>query len=275
MLEDGYLKQLVEEQEKQKRAERNFIPKELLCFTTKNFISTGLPVKKPKENEFKRHNNLVTTNLMAPQEIGLPYGKIPRLAIIKIVTYIYQKKSQIMYIGTDNREHFENLGLNPNTSGRHAAEKNSQLNRLLNCAFYIEKKDGNGLIETERFFIAKRNSTIDIKGLIEIEFSDEFYHYVLDKKNIVPLNKSNLEGLSAVQLDLYIMLSYWLRYLSNKKQRKAVITYEKLKEQLGLSFEEKRHLLRCIKMNMSGIESFLLEGKVNFGKSGLEIELYE
>lgn len=275
MLEEGYLRQLVEEQERQKFAEKKIIPKNLLCFTTKNFISTGLPVKKPKKNEFKRHNNLVTTNLLAPQEIGLPYGKIPRIAIIKMVTYIYQTKKQIMPIGSGNREHFKILGLNLNTSGRYSAEKNNQLNRLLNCAFYIEKKDENGLTKVERFFIAKRSSALDIKGLIEIEFSDEFYHYVLNKKNIVPLNKSYLVGLSAFQLDLYIMLSYWLRYLTNKKQRKAVITYEKLKEQLGLAFGEKRHLVRCIKMNLERIELFLLEGKASLGKSGIEIELYD
>lgn len=257
------------------RIRKNYdIPRELLCFSTKNFVSTGLPVRKPKDNEFKRQNNLVTTNIVAPKDIGLPYGKVPRLAIIAMVTYIYKTKKRVMNIGTGNREHYENLGINNNTSGRCAADKNRQLNRLLNCAFYFKKRYNDGRVVEERFFIAKRNTLIDINTIEQIEFSDDFYKYALDKKNIVAINKGYLIGLSAFQMDLYISLAYWINYLQKQpyKNKKTVISYENLNKQLGLAFTKIRHFVRCIKNNIGRVE-VCLNAKVNVIKNGIQIEV--
>lgn len=250
------------------------IPPELLCFSTKNFVSTGLPVRKPKDNEFRRQNNLVTTNIVVPKDIGLPYGKIPRLALIAMITYIYKTKNRIMIIGSGNREHFQNLGINNNTSGRCAAEKNRQLNRLLNCAFYYEKRNKNGQAVKEYFFIAKRNTMTDINTIEQIEFSEEFYQYVLKKENIVAINKGCLAGLSAFQLDLYVSLAYWIKYLEKRpyKNKKTVIPFENLSKQLGLAFTEIRHFVRCIKNNIGRVEA-CLNAKVNVIKNGIQIEV--
>ena len=81
------------------------IPTENLCFITKNFISTGLPMRAIDKNEFHRYNNRVSTCMLAPSDTGLPYGMIPRYAIVAIVTYIVRTDEQIMQIGSSNREH--------------------------------------------------------------------------------------------------------------------------------------------------------------------------
>lgn len=247
------------------------IPPENLCFTAKCFISTGLPVKRPKGNEFKRQNNLVTTNLIAPNEIGLPYGKSSRLALISMVTYVYRNQNQVMNIGAGNLNHFKSFGLGNATSGKIAAQKKDQLNRLLNCAFYVAIDKGKGAVEEKRFFIAKESTKIDVNKIQQIEFSDEFYKYASNKKNIVPISNEHFAEMSAIQMDLYFILSYWVVYLKNKCIKETVVTYEHLEKQLGLSFSERRYFIRSVKNNVSYIKAWL-DVKIDFVEQGIQIE---
>lgn len=235
------------------------IPSKNLCFITKNFLSTGLPMRPINEIEFRRYNNRVSTCMLAPSHIGLPYGMIPRQAIIAMVTYIKRTEKQTMPIGTTNREHFEALGIQTNTSGRILKYKNKQLNALLNCAFYVTKINEDGESKTIRFFIAKENSIDHLNHVQSITFSDEFYHYVLGKNNAVPLDRCMLAQFARSPLcfDLYITLAFWHHYIQYNQKYCCSISYKALQKQLGLKFERDADFKRQIQLAIRRVKTFL------------------
>lgn len=50
-----------------------------LGFMTRAMVQATMPHRDPKVNEFRRRNGNYTLTMLAPSEIGLPYGVIPRL----------------------------------------------------------------------------------------------------------------------------------------------------------------------------------------------------
>ena len=244
---------------KKNRKKYNILPHNL-CYITKNFLATGLPMRSTDDqNEFRRCNNLVSTCMLAPSHIGLPYGMIPRYAIIAMITYIVRTKNQTMPIGSTNREHFEALGLRTNTSGRILKYKNQQLNALLNCAFFITRTDDSGDRKTIRFFIAKEDSVDRLENVQSITFSDEFYQYALSPNNAVPLDRCILAQFARSPLcfDMYITLAYRYHYMQRNKKYYCSISYKVLQKQLGLKFERETDFRRQIQLALRRVKMFL------------------
>lgn len=253
------------------------IPSENLCFISKNFVATGLPMRKFAGNEFVRQNNLVTTHMVSLQDIGLPYGMVARWIIISIVTYMVRTRKQIMYIGNSNREHFEYLGVKQTTSGRATKERNEQIKRVLNCGFHIDKQTKDGLqTESNRFYISKQERIDDVKDIKEIVISDDFYNYVIVKKQIFPLDRKVLRLLSKSQspviFDLYIFLCYQQKYMRNTGRSQMHIPIESLVAQFGMQFKRPFDFKRRIENGVKCVQTFL-QADIDIDTKGLVMTL--
>ncbi|HKH47598.1 MAG TPA: hypothetical protein VKM72_23320, partial [Thermoanaerobaculia bacterium] len=47
-----------------------------LCFFARAFVATTLPHKRPSASQFTRECHFYTLSLTAPEEVGLPYGRL-------------------------------------------------------------------------------------------------------------------------------------------------------------------------------------------------------
>lgn len=64
-----------------------------LCFFARAFVATTLPHKRPPTPQFTRECYFYTLSLTAPEEVGLPYGRLPRLALSALTTAALRAKS--------------------------------------------------------------------------------------------------------------------------------------------------------------------------------------
>jgi len=70
-----------------------------LGYMTRALVQATLPHSRYEGNEFTRRNGLFTLSIMSPQQIGLPYGVIPRLLIAWVTTEAVLKRQRTLVLG--------------------------------------------------------------------------------------------------------------------------------------------------------------------------------
>src|SRR5262245_10291785 len=70
-----------------------------LGYMARVLTQATLPHKKVEENQFKRSNGVLTLSIMAPEEVGLPYGTIPRLLLSWLTTEAVKTKTPELVLG--------------------------------------------------------------------------------------------------------------------------------------------------------------------------------
>ena len=84
-----------------------------LGFMTRALVQATMPHKAVQGNEFVRKNGGFTLTMLAPSEIGLPYGNIPRLLIAWITTEAVRTKQQELVLGNSLSDFMRQLDLVP------------------------------------------------------------------------------------------------------------------------------------------------------------------
>jgi Plasmid encoded RepA protein len=72
-----------------------------------------LPHKKVEGSQFKRSNGVFSLSVLAPEEVGLPYGTIPRLLLSWLTTEAVRTKTPELILGHTLSEFMTQLGLVP------------------------------------------------------------------------------------------------------------------------------------------------------------------
>ena len=90
--------------------------------------------RDPKANEFRRRNGNYTLTMLAPSEIGLPYGVIPRLLLAWISTETVRTQERTLVLGDNLSGFMRQLDLVP-TGGRWGTitRLRGQMQRLFSC----------------------------------------------------------------------------------------------------------------------------------------------
>lgn len=101
-------------------------------FLARAFIVATLPHSRPSGNEFTRRNGYYRLTLLAPTEIGLPYGRYPRLALAWMTTRAVKTKSPYLELGPSFSKFAQSLGITPTTGPRGSLSGlREQVHRLL------------------------------------------------------------------------------------------------------------------------------------------------
>ena len=66
----------------------------LVGFLARALVQATLPHSDPKSNEFVRRNGHLTLSIMAPRNVGLPYGRYPRLVLAYLSTEAVRRKTR-------------------------------------------------------------------------------------------------------------------------------------------------------------------------------------
>jgi len=184
------------------------------------------------------------------QSLGLPYGSIPRLLLLWIVSEAVRTGERNIKLGATLNEFLREIGLNPRTGGgkrSDAKRLKEQLLRLLQCRISFKYSEGDETKGSGAFLnmdLAREArywwdfKTPDQASLFESELvlGEVFFEAIT--ANPVPTDFRALRALkqSSFAIDLYIWTTYRVFRLQQRQQAEVSIPLTSLKEQFGTDY---------------------------------------
>ena len=247
-----------------------------LGFMTRAMVQATMPHRDPKVNEFRRRNGNYTLTMLAPSEIGLPYGVIPRLLLAWISTETVRTQERTLVLGDNLSGFMRQLDLVP-TGGRWGTitRLRGQMQRLFSCMVTCSYDSGN------RFALKNVNIASEVNlwwepkapdqvGLWEstLKLSEEFYREVIDYP--IPVDMRALKALkkSPLALDVYIWLTYRMSYLKDA----TVIPWPLLMAQFGADYGRERAFKEAFIEALRKVLTIYSDAKVEPTPQGLQLK---
>lgn len=174
------------------------------------------------------------------QSLGVPYGSLPRLVLIHIMTEAVRTRSRHVVLGATFTDWMRRMGFRTISYGPRGSATliRNQLDRLLACEWMIRwDRDARA---GERDFAVKEikltNEYVGTDGRAgaftrEIVMTEGFFDHL--REHAVPLNENAIRQLrdSATALDLYTWLAYRLPRIN--ATRPASISWQQLAVHFG------------------------------------------
>jgi hypothetical protein len=172
--------------------------------------------------------------------LGVPYGSLPRLVLIHIMTEAVRTKSRHIVLGKTFTEWMRRMGFRTISYGPRGSATliREQLDRLLACEWMIRWESGTDSHDRE-FGIKEIKLTNEYVGvdrkngafIREIYMTEGFFDHL--RQHAVPLNENAIRHIrdSATALDLYTWLAYRLPRINPK--RAATISWQQLAVHFG------------------------------------------
>ncbi|QYF42613.1 pirin (plasmid) [Xanthomonas citri pv. citri] len=225
----------------------------MLGFMARVLVQATMPHSKPDSNEYSRKNGTLQVSIMAPSQIGLPYGSYPRLLLAWLTTEAVRTKSPTLHLGDTLTEFMNKLDLNP-TGGRwgNITALKEQANRLFGSSVVAyddvrEKSKSARHVRGSQIIVADdwdlwwdprqvNGEDAGQNGLFSswVKLSEKFYNQVTDRP--VPIDLRAIRALkrSPLALDLYSWSTYRVSYLNKRTE----IPWEALQMQFGANYAD-------------------------------------
>jgi hypothetical protein len=172
--------------------------------------------------------------------LGVPYGSLPRLILIHVMTQAVRSQSRQIALGASFTDWMRRMGFRTISYGPRGSATliRQQLDRLLACEWMI-RWDGEDAKGSKEFGIKEIKLTNEYVGtdakaggfMREIVLTEGFFEHL--RRHAVPLNEHAIRQLrdSATALDLYTWLAYRLPRVSAK--RPATLSWQQLAVHFG------------------------------------------
>jgi hypothetical protein len=211
-------------------------------YMARALIQATMPHSKPKETYFKRKNGIYTLFMQANQEIGLPYGAIPRLLIAWMTQEAVVRKSRELLLGDSLSAFMRVLGFTPSggKKGTIPALK-EQMRRLfttmIGCSYSDDGRDvGLQMLLVDSYDLWWHPKNPDQQSFWQstITLSEHFFQEIAASP--IPVRMSTMEALrgSSMALDIY----FWLTYKNFYSKRPSRIPWEALQAQFGAGYPD-------------------------------------
>lgn len=253
--------------------QRDAIESNSIGFTSKIFVQATLPHRDPGPVPlWGRQNGDFAFTIQPgtkpggnglPEQIGLPYGTIPRLLLIWMATEATQTKKRELTLGNTLSCFMNRIGLIP-TGGRWGTvtRLKEQMERLfssrISFSFRNQEKRGGGFAFSP-MNIGKTTLWWDAKNYAQgspfegsLVLSEEFFNQLVASP--VPIDMRAIGALrqSPLELDIYTWLTHRMSYL---RRQTPTIFWEDLATQFGSEYKELRNFrlnfIRCVKNVLS------------------------
>jgi hypothetical protein len=174
------------------------------------------------------------------QSLGIPFGSLPRLILIHVMTEAVRASSREIQLGRNFTDWMRRMGFKTVSYGPRGSATliRDQMDRLLSCEWMI-RWDNTAESGEHEFGIREIKLTNDYRGQDgpkvgfqrDILMTEGFFAHL--KEHAVPLNEVAIRQLrdSATALDLYTWLAYRLPRVSAK--RPALLSWEQLAVHFG------------------------------------------
>ena len=210
-----------------------------LGFVCRSLTLATLPHRSVDGHYFQRVNGAVTMTMMAPPDVGLPYGSIPRLLMAYLSTNAVKKQSREIELGDTMSQFMKTLGLNV-TGGKRGdvTRLKNQTTRLFSSVVNVRYEDENKSLILNRpvasqfslWWSKDKNQTSLWKSSVVL--SEEFYREIVEHPIPIDVDVLKLIKSSPLQLDLYCWLSFRMSYL----KKKTLIPWSSLASQFGSNY---------------------------------------
>ena len=214
----------------------------MLAYFARILVLATMPHSRPKTSQFQRTNGRFTMTMMAPDDVGLPYGTAPRLVLAWLSTEAVRTRSRRVELGRSLSEFMRALDMAP-TGGQRGdiTRLRNQMTRLFSAAITCRyDDDGAGYSGLRNFPLADKVDLWwdprrpDDQTLWEssITLGGKFYQELIDHP--VPLDMRALKALrrSPLALDVYA----WLSYRAYSLRKPTVISWRALEAQFGADY---------------------------------------
>lgn len=245
-------------------------------YMARAIIQATMPHSDPETNEFRRRNGNYTLVMLAPSDIGLPYGSIPRLVLSWISTEAVRTKEPTVILGDTLTSFMRELELIP-TGGRWGTitRLRSQMQRLfstsISCTYEGKKQWANTGFriadESHLWWHPKDPDQLDL-WQSTVTLGNRFFRELID--NPVPVDMRALKALrrSPMALDLYCWLTYRMSYL----RKNTVIPWPSLQAQFGADYARTRAFKENFVVSLRKVLTAYPQAKASIVENGLLIK---
>lgn len=248
----------------------------------------GLPRSPTPGQTFERTSGNVSIQVEAGkawdgrswQQMPLPYGVRPRLALVHIVTQAIRNRSRTVDVGTSANAFLTDLGMA--VSGKAYQQMRQQMAALAVCTLRLGRVETRTIGGTERDiaitldakpfrqFAAWLDSNGDQPTLwpTEVELTQEFYDSLIE--TAVPLEHGAIAKLthSALALDLYTWLAH---RLFRVRRGGSKISWAALQGQFGGEYANRKQFKRQFRIRLREALAAYPEAKVEVTEGGLTL----
>lgn len=249
------------------------------------FCHVGLPRSSYDGLSFERQSGTVSLQIEGGKTFDgkgwrqqpIPYGAIPRLALIHITSEAVRTQSPIVDVGNSVYAFLEALGVGNNQAARRNARK--QMIALGACTMRLGRvveRDGKRFAQTVdgrpfNQFEAWIDDTEGQRALwpTSLTLSEPFFDAII--KSAVPLRHDALAQLSgsALALDIYSWLAH---RLCRVKRGGAEISWAALAEQFGQEYSDRKNFKRRFIAQLHNVLKAYPEARVEIIHGGLRLE---
>jgi hypothetical protein len=245
-------------------------------FLARALVQATLPHSDPKTNEFVRRNGHFTLSILAPKDVGLPYGRYPRLVLAYLNTEAVRRKSREIDLGVHFSHFCASLGVPPTTGPRGSLPMlREQMQRLFastfQCVFHDESEGrhaGDGFLVTEKRapWWDPRQSKGEAAWGSHVVLSERFFLEATEAP--VPLDVRVLRALrSPFEIDIYV----WLTWRFFRLRRPVTIPWPSLMLQFGCGYANPRHFKKRFLEYLRSVVSYYPAARLQSGPIGLRL----
>jgi len=201
-----------------------------------------MPHRKIVGNQFTRSNGVFKLSILAPSEIGLPYGTIPRLLLSWLTTEAVRTKQSEIVLGHTLGKFMSQLGLT-STGGRNGTigRLQDQMQRLfsstISCHYVKDAKIsgamGFNIAKEYHLWWESERTEQPSSWQSTVTLSHDFFEELITSPVPIDMRALRLLRASAMALDVYCWLTYRMSYL----KKTTAIPWEVLEVQFGCDFE--------------------------------------
>ena len=237
--------QCLEQQATSAVAQPDPVLQQELGFVTSAMIFAALPHRAVKTGIYKRTDAMVSLSVMNDPEIGIPYGRYPRLLLAHICTLAKRTGERRIQLGESQADFIRRLGLNPESMGKRgqvSLMKNSAIQLFTAAIRWTES--GENKFNFKNVEVASQGSLIwtphsnaggignyQWQGFIDL--SESFFNQCVQHSFPIDLNVVHALR-SSVAIDIYV----WLTYKMNILNKPLKITWRQLKFQFGSEYSD-------------------------------------
>jgi Plasmid encoded RepA protein len=205
-----------------------------------------LPHSRPDGGVFKRRNGDLELKIVTDPEVGLPYGRYPRLLLSWVCTEAVRTRSAELHLGQSLSDFLRRLGL-PVSGGKNGTIRRmrTQVDKLFSATIEV-REQGHRSLETGGFRLSKSlrlwwSDNPDQLALwgSRVLLTEDFFRLISDRP--IPLDLRALKALrSPLAIDLYAWLGFRLFVLNESGKSEARIPWEYLQDQFGANYGRSR-----------------------------------
>lgn len=221
------------------------------------------------------------------QPRGYPYGTIPRLFLIYVMTYVKEFQTRTLHLGESARDFMAAMGIEAK-GGTEYRRVRDQLTRLLTARISVSyaTKDKRTGLENEGFdhmSIADKgdlwwrpiggdepdatDKTFVFRSVLTL--SERFYNEVLASPVPIDMRRLKLFKGSPMAIDLYCWLTYRNYTLCEKKQPQLFVAWSMLQQSFGGGSEHGPKFAQSFKQAYERVCEMGYAPRVEFDRRGV------